>query len=122
MTEDRRKPPPPLRELKGVQKHYYDEFSGAEFEREASLFLGSKVRDVARRRVRVLDELRMLADEDRPTDNVPGASNWVPLGPAGLPRPRHRPHHGHRDPSDDAADDVRLGRARWRLEDDRRRR
>ena len=85
MTDDRPKPKAPLRELKGVEKHYYDEFSGAEFQREASLFLGSEVRDTARRRLRVLEEMRMLGDEGRPTDTVPGASNWVPLGPAGLP-------------------------------------
>src|SRR5262245_20958588 len=85
MAGDERQKQQALKQLKGVQKHYYDEFSGAEFQRDASLFIGTKVRDLARRRLRVLDGMRMLDPKRRPSDTVPGASNWVPLGPAGLP-------------------------------------
>jgi hypothetical protein len=77
MTADDRQRQPPLKGLDGVEKQYYDEFSGAEFQREASLFIGSGVRDIAHRRLRMLEELGMR--------RVKGGMNWSDSINKGVP-------------------------------------
>lgn len=67
-----------------------DDFSGAEIDREISLLAGSEQAAIAHLRLRALQHAARMRTLGRatgaaPGDTVPGAANWVQMGPMAIP-------------------------------------
>jgi photosystem II stability/assembly factor-like uncharacterized protein len=75
----KRKQQPRKPDRRGDREELVDEFIGSEVDVQRSLFFGSKEISAARERVKALRRVLSAGD------TVPGAANWVQMGPQALP-------------------------------------